>query len=77
MSRRRNPAKSAVVTLSLNPRTVWYVDRLLEAGLYGNNRAQAVSIVLYDHCKLLIAQGKLPEIPPIAGVAAIEVNPNP
>ena len=44
--------------LSLNPRTIWYLDRLVELGVYGNNRTEA-RIAVYDHCKLLIAEGKL------------------
>ena len=32
MGRKPNLAKSEEITLSLNPRTVWYVDRLIEAG---------------------------------------------
>lgn len=53
------------LTISVNEQTGWYLDRLIEKGLYGNGRAQATVIVLFDHCKLLIAQGKLDEAPPI------------
>ena len=53
------------LTISVNEQTGWYLDRLIEKGLYGNGRAQAAAIILFDHCKLLIAQGKLDEAPPI------------
>ncbi len=51
------------LTISVNSQTGWYLDRLIEKGLYGNGRSQAVAIVLFDHCKLLIGQGKLEEAP--------------
>jgi hypothetical protein len=56
-------AKAIEVTLSLNAQGVWYLDRLMEKGLYGNTRAQAAMIALFDHCKLLIGEGKLQEAP--------------
>jgi hypothetical protein len=61
----KNPLPTAEITLSLNSQTVWYLDRLVEIGLYGNNRAEAARVALYDHCKLLNAQGKLGIAPPI------------
>jgi hypothetical protein len=63
MARDANPLKSEQITLSVNAQTVWYLDRLVETGLYGNNRSEAARIALYDHCKLLIHQGTL-EIAP-------------
>ena len=65
MARSANPLPQEDVNLSLNPQTVWYLDRLMETGLYGNNRADAARIVVYDHCKLLIAEGKLSMAPAI------------
>jgi hypothetical protein len=53
------------ITLSVNDQTGWYLDRLIETGLYGNKRAEAAKIVILDHCKLLIAQEKLKMAPPI------------
>ena len=70
----RNLIKTEAVELALNSQSVWYLDRLIETGLYGNNRAEAAKIVLFDHCKLLIGQGKLDDAPPIAGGAAVPVN---
>jgi hypothetical protein len=77
VAKKPNPLKPVEIQLALNERTAWYLDRLIEAGLYGNTRSQAASVVVYDHCKLLIAQGKLLEIPPMAGASALEVNPTP
>jgi hypothetical protein len=77
MARKPNPIKSHVLTVTLNNRTAWYLDRLIETGVYGNTHSQAVAVAVYDHCKLLTAQGKLPEIPPMAGSTAIEVSPKP
>jgi hypothetical protein len=59
MARDANPLKSEQITLSVNAQTVWYLDRLVETGLYGNNRSEAARVALYDHCKLLISQGRL------------------
>ncbi|MGH7115564.1 MAG: hypothetical protein ACREE9_13835 [Stellaceae bacterium] len=63
MARDVNPLKSELITLSLNIQTVWYLDRLVETGVYGNNRTEAARVALYDHCKLLIADGKLDMAP--------------
>jgi hypothetical protein len=63
MARDANPLKSELITLSVNAQTVWYLDRLVETGLYGNNRTEAARVAIYDHCKLLISQGGL-EIAP-------------
>lgn len=63
MARDVNPLKSELITLSVNVQTAWYLDRLVETGLYGNNRTEAARVALYDHCKMLIANGRL-EIAP-------------
>jgi hypothetical protein len=62
------------VELSLNAQGVWYLDRLIELGLYGNTRAEAAKIALFDHCKLLVAQQKLPTAPPVRGSSAVVVS---
>ena len=59
---------SVEVTLSLNEQTVWYLERLVDRGLYGNNRAEAAKVVIYDHCKLLIGQGELTRAPSLLSV---------
>ncbi len=66
MPRDANPFKSEQITLSVNAQTVWYLDRLVETGLYGNNRSEAARVALYDHCKLLINQGTLEIAPRLA-----------
>jgi hypothetical protein len=63
MARDVNPLKSELITLSLNIQTVWYLDRLVETGLYGNNRTEAARVAIYDHCKMLIAGNKLEMVP--------------
>jgi Arc/MetJ-type ribon-helix-helix transcriptional regulator len=63
MPRDANPIKSELITLSLNVQTLWYLDRLVETGLFGNNRSEAARVALYDHCKLLIAQDQLAAAP--------------
>ncbi len=70
MARDTNPLKSELITLSLNPQTVWYLDRLVETGVYGNNRTEAARIAIYDHCKLLVAQNHLSMAPPPPAVEA-------
>jgi len=74
MARGPNLVPSEEITLSLNTQTAWYLDRLIEKGLYGNGRAEAAKILIYDHCKLLIGQGKLNEAPPIPGSTAIPMG---
>jgi hypothetical protein len=73
MARGKNLLPTEEITLALNPQTIWYLERLVEGGLHGNNAAEAAKIVVYDHCKLLVAQGKLPEAPPIPGSTAMPV----
>jgi hypothetical protein len=63
MARDANPLKSELITLSVNTQTVWYLDRLVETGLYGNNRTEAARVALYDHCKMLIADRRLEMAP--------------
>jgi hypothetical protein len=70
----RNPVRTIPVELALNTQTVWYLDRLIESGLFGNSHAEAAKIAVFDHCKLLIAQGKLREAPAVLGSTAIIVN---
>jgi hypothetical protein len=67
-------AENEELTVTLNSQTCWYLDRLIETGLYGNKRTDAVKVALYDHCKLLIADGKLSMAPAIPGAAAVPVN---
>jgi hypothetical protein len=67
MARDANPLKSEQITLSVNAQTVWYLDRLVETGLYGNNRTEAARVAIYDHCKLLISQGALEIAPRLPG----------
>ena len=63
MARDANPLRSELITLSVNVQTVWYLDRLVETGLYGNNRTEAARIALYDHCKFLVANQTLEMVP--------------
>ena len=74
MARDPNPLKSELITLSVNIQTVWYLDRLVETGLYGNNRTEAARVALYDHCKLLIAEGKLNLVPRLASQEVAETR---
>jgi hypothetical protein len=66
MARDANPLRSEQITLSVNIQTAWYLDRLVETGLYGNNRTEAARVAIYDHCKFLISQGTLQMAPPLA-----------
>jgi hypothetical protein len=77
MPKTANPLPPVEVTLSLNTQTAWYLDRLVEKGLYGNNRADAAAVVIYDHCKLLIADSKLTEAPQIPGSNAKPIAQSP
>jgi hypothetical protein len=67
----RNPIRTIAVELALNPQSVWYLDRLIETGLFGNSHAEAAKIAVFDHCKLLIAQGKIREAPAVPGNAIV------
>jgi hypothetical protein len=70
-----NPLTPKEITLSLNVRTVWYLDRLVESGLFGNSPSEAARIAIYDYCKILVSQGKIPEIAAMAGATATTVAP--
>ncbi len=65
MARGTNPLKTVKIVLTVNTQTAWHLDRLIETGLYGNTRQEAARTVVFDHCKLLNAQGKLPDAPAI------------
>jgi hypothetical protein len=61
-----NPLRTIEVTLSLNTQTAWYLDRLIDRGLHGNNRAEAAKKLIADQCEALIDVGKLETAPPPA-----------
>ena len=44
-----------------------HLDRLVETGLYGNNRTEAARVAIYDHCKMLINQGTIEMAPRLPG----------
>jgi hypothetical protein len=54
-----NPFPTVEVTLSLSTQTAWYLDRLVERGLHGSNRAEAAKKLLADQCEALIDARKL------------------
>jgi hypothetical protein len=76
MARGTNLIKSEEIKLTVNAQTVWYLDRLVETGLYGNTRQEAARTVLFDHCKLLIADQKLKMAPPIPSTSLDEIGSN-
>jgi hypothetical protein len=59
MARDSNPPKSELITLSENVQAVWYLNRLVETGLYEDNRTEASRVALHDHCEILITDEKL------------------
>lgn len=65
MTKSKNLLKTEEITLSLNSQTIWHLERLVETGLFGNNAAEAAKVAIFDHCKLLIGQGKLKDAPPL------------
>lgn len=73
MSKTEPPVATDNLSITINDQTGWYLDRLIEKGLYGNSRQDAIRIVVYDHCKLLIGQGRLGEAPSLPGAGAITV----
>ena len=77
MARPESYMAAETITLSLNAQTLWYLERLMDTGLYGNGHAEAAKIVIGDHCKLLIGQGKLAEAPPVPGSSARAINAPP
>jgi hypothetical protein len=75
MARGANPLPATEVVFTVNLQTAWYLDRLIETGLYGNTRNEAARIVLFDHCKLLIGQGRLSDAPAVPGGSAVNIVP--
>ena len=65
MARSKNLIPSVEITFTVNSQTGWYLDRLIEKGVYGNTRHEAAREALFDYCKLLIGQGRLAEAPAI------------
>jgi hypothetical protein len=74
MAKGPNSLKTEEVSLSLNSQSIWYLDRLIETGLYGNSRPQAAAIAIFDHCKMLVAQGKLTMAPALPGSDAVQIS---
>jgi len=74
MARSPNPIRSLEISFTVNEQTGWYLDRMIETGVFGNTRQEAAKIALYDHCKLLVAQNKMTMAPPIPGSEALVVT---
>jgi hypothetical protein len=74
MARGPNRVTSLEITFTVNSQTGWYLDRMVEMGVFGNTRNEAARIALYDHCKLLVAQEKMKMAPPIEGSDATSVT---
>jgi hypothetical protein len=72
--RAQNLVESLEIGFTVNEQTGWYLDRMIEMGLFGNTRHEAARIALYDHCKLLVAQNKMTMAPPIPGSEAVAVS---
>jgi hypothetical protein len=71
---RENLVEALEIAFTVNEQTGWYLDRMIEMGLYGNNRREAAKIALYDHCKMLVGQEKMKMAPALAGSAALTVG---
>jgi hypothetical protein len=71
--REENLVPSLEITFTVNTQTGWYLDRMIEMGVFGNTRNEAARIALYDHCKLLVAQEKMKMAPPPEGSSAVPV----
>ena len=65
--------ESVEIAFTVNSQTGWYLDRMIEMGVFGNTRNEAARIALYDHCKLLVAQEKMKMAPPLEGGDAVPV----
>jgi hypothetical protein len=70
MARDENLVPSLQIAFTVNEQTGWYLDRMIETGLFGNTRQEAARIALFDHCKLLVGQRKIPDAPSIEGSTA-------
>jgi hypothetical protein len=68
-----NLVESFEIAFTVNSQTGWYLDRMIEMGVFGNTRNEAARIALYDHCKLLVAQEKMKMAPPLEGSDAVPV----
>jgi hypothetical protein len=74
MARGPNQLGALEIAYTVNEQTGWYLDRMIEMGVFGNTRREAAKIALYDHCKLLVAQEKMKMAPPIPGGTAMTVK---
>jgi hypothetical protein len=74
MARAENLVDPLEIAFTVNEQTGWYLDRMIEMGVFGNTRREAAKIALYDHCKLLVAQNKMTMAPPMPGSGAVAVS---
>jgi hypothetical protein len=74
MARDQNLIEPLEISFTVNEQTGWYLDRMIEMGVYGNSRREAAKIALYDHCKMLVGQEKMKVAPPPKGSAALTVG---
>jgi hypothetical protein len=74
MARGENLVAPLEIAFTVNEQTGWYLDRMIEMGVYGNTRREAAKIALYDHCKMLVAQDRMKMAPPLGGSGAVSVG---
>jgi hypothetical protein len=72
MSRSENLVEPLEIGFTVNEQTGWYLDRMIEMGMYGNTRRDAAKIALFFHCKLLVDQEKMKMAPPIGAAVAAQ-----
>ena len=62
--------KTEELTLSVNVQTLWYLDRLIETGLWGNKRAETAKMLILEHCRALVGQGVIAMAPQLKTINA-------
>ena len=60
MPKTRSPAEVEKITITLSRQAADSLEILVKNGFYGSNRAQAASMIIFQHLQDLWKSGKLP-----------------
>lgn len=63
MAKTSNFLSSKIVRVSSNAIVEYYLEKLVETGLYGNNTTEAAGVLLSREIERLVSEGAIPRAP--------------
>lgn len=63
MAKTKNILGTRIVRVSGNRILEYYLEKLVETGLYGHNTAEAAGVLISREIERLVGEGRLPQAP--------------